>query len=76
MEIFQPILDDLRFSYEIGKKQLGIFAAFSWIRPESPQYFAEFTTMCNTILRNTAISSGIDHKLVKNTPNAARVGHK
>ena len=41
-----------------------------------PQYYAEFTKMCNTILRNAAISNGIDCKLVKNTPNAARIGHE
>ena len=31
---FQFIHYVLRFSYEIGKKQLRIFAGFVWIRPE------------------------------------------
>ena len=31
---FQFIRYALRFSYEIGKKQLQIFAGFVWIRPE------------------------------------------
>ena len=31
---FQFIRYVIRFSYEIGKKQLRIFAGFIWIRPE------------------------------------------
>ena len=31
---FQFIRYVIRFSYEIGKKQLRIFAGFVWIRPE------------------------------------------
>ena len=53
---FQPIRDVLQFSHETGKKQLRIFVGFGWIRPESPRYCAEFTTMFNNLFGNTAIS--------------------
>ena len=61
---FQSIRDVLRFKYEIGKKQLRIFTGIS--------LSAEFTTMYNNLL----ISLRIDHELVENTPNAARIGHE
>ena len=54
-------------SYEYSQDSAG----FSWIQPKSPRYCAEFTTMCNNIFGNTEISKRIDHKLVKDTPNAA-----
>ena len=56
-KIFNPFHDVLRFRYETEKKnQLRIFARFDWIRPESPRYCAEFTTMCNNIFGYTEIS--------------------
>ena len=58
-KIFNPLRDALRFRYGKGKKQLRIFAGFAslcWIRPESPRYCAEFTTMCNKIYVNAEIS--------------------
>ena len=38
--------------------------------------FDESTTMCNDLFRNTAVESRINHKLVKNTPNSAKLGHE
>ena len=75
-KFFNTLGNVIRFSYETGTKKLRIFAGFGWIRPELPRYWAEFTTMCNSIFRNTAISQRIDHEIVKNTPNAARIGHE
>ena len=46
---------------------------FGRIQPELLRYCAEFTAMCNNICRNT---ERIDHKLVKNTLYAARIGCK
>ena len=57
----------------VTKRVRNSYAGFGWILPESPGYCAEFTTMCNNICRNTA---RIDPKLVKDTPNAARIGHE
>ena len=57
---------------ETGKKQIRMFAGFGWIRPESPRYCADLLTMC-TYVEKTA---RIDHELVKNTPNAAQIGHE
>ena len=71
-----PFCEVLRFSYETGKKQLRILAGFGWIRPEPPRYCAEFTTMCNSIFKNTAIRLRINNELVKNTPNAVRIGYE
>ena len=39
-----------------GRNSYEHFRVFGWIRPASPRYCDEFTTMCNNILRHTAIS--------------------
>ena len=67
-KIFNRFRDVLRFRYETGKKQLRIFAGFGLSRHD--------TVLCNNLFGNTEISSRTDHELVKNTPNAARIGHE
>ena len=56
LNIFQPIRDVLRFSNEIGKKLLRIFIGYGCIRPESPLYCEECTTIYNNLFTNTAIN--------------------
>ena len=33
--------------YESVMIRVRVFSGFDWIRPESPRYWAVFTTMCN-----------------------------
>ena len=66
--------------YDSDTKQVRNSFEYSWefgrIRPESPRYCAEFTTMCNNIFGITEISLRINQELDKNTPNAARIAHE
>ena len=64
LHFFQSIRDVLRFSYEIGNKQLRIFAEFG--------LSAEFTAMYNNLL----MSLRICHELVENTLNGTRIRHE
>ena len=46
------------------------FVGFGWLRPESPRYCHEFTTICNNLLGNATRELRTSHQLVRNAPNA------
>ena len=68
---FNPFCDVLRFSYKTCKKQLRIFTGFGLSRRDTvPNSLpCAITYICRNAAR-------IDHKLVENTPNAARIWHE